>query len=323
MNQAIPVVPVLNERNGKWLLFLNGQKQEQPLRFRDEEDEDYYDDDDPDFDGPVIGVWEAEGYYLVRMDGMTSWGKHIEDYMPGVEGAKSICLPILQAAISALNAYLLLGEEHYLIHHNALIELYINCLGLTGGGGGGEDPCTGPCERDCETKDETLVNFKINDKTVFDNINNQAPSFESGFVFHADVIGISRNSLTGSVGPYTLKLVTRQYKRRDLLDCGLLRPCRSRWITVNYRIGLDWDQETFGSPYKIAWAEVDPGTSTQSHQQGLSAKFKVDDVEITATTTATISYTGSAIVLLGEQNVFYCDPIMRENNTGSITFRCD
>ncbi len=324
VNQVIPVVPVLNEQNAKWLLFQNGQKQEQPLRFRN----DYYDDDYPEFDEPVIGIWEAEGYYLVRMDGTTSWGTSIEDYMPGIEGQKSICLPNLQAELSALIPHTLLGRNgYYLIHHNTLVELYNNCLGLSileEENGGGGNPCPEQCERDCETRDETLVEFKINGSSVFNNINNQHPKFESGFVFHADLVGIVRNSLDGGIGVYTLKMVTKQYKKRDLLDCPLIGPCRGRWIRVNYRIGPDWDQRTFGSPYKIAWAEVDPGSSTQSYQTGIGATFKLDSLgQISVTSSTTISYTGSMIVLLGEQNVYYCDRIMADNSTNSITFRCN
>ncbi|MBX2928928.1 MAG: hypothetical protein KF852_13920 [Saprospiraceae bacterium] len=326
VNQVISVVPVLNERNGKWLLFRNGEKQETPVRFRDEE-EDYY--DDPEFEEPVIGVWDAEGHYLVRMDGQTSWGIHIDKYMPDrsdvTNAEKSLCLSLLQSALDALERYLVDNDEYHLINHQTLLQLYLDCLGLEGDDDEGDsDPCTEPCERDCETEDEILVDFKINGWSIFRSIDNQGPGgiFESKFVFHADVLGITRNSLDGSVGPYSLKLVTRQYRRRDLLNCDI-RPCQGRWLRQNYRIGLDWDEATFGSPYRISWAEVDPGQTTFSLQAGLSSKFKVDSVEVSATVGVTISYTGSAVVNLGDQNVFYCDPIMRENDTGSVTFRCN
>lgn len=110
------------------------------------------------------------------------------------------------------------------------------------------------------------------------------------------------------------------------MDCSGSAPCRGRFITANYRIWTDWDQEEFGSPYKVAWAEVDNGTTTVSLNLSFLAKFAVKlgnntTGEISTGVTAGISRTGAAIVLLGDAPVFYCDPILDNNNTGSITYR--
>ncbi len=330
VNQVIPIVPVLNEQNAKWLLFKNGQKQEQPLQFRN----DYYDDDYPEFDEPVIGIWESEGHYLVRMDGMTSFGISIENYMPGIEGQKSICLPTLQAELSALIPHTLLERNgYYLIHHNTLVELYNNCLGLVlleedgGGGGGGTftPPCAAPCQRDCETLPEMLEHFKINGWGVFENIRNQI--FENTYVFHGDVVDAVRNSF-GQITPHILKYVSVGLSKSDLLNCGR-GPCQGRWVSTNHGgngfflvWSTDWDLSNFGDPYYIDWAEVDNGSTTVSFGVGLNAKFKIgDNTEVGGTVNATISRVGSAIVQLGRQSVNYCEPIRKPIETGSVTFK--
>jgi hypothetical protein len=101
--------------------------------------------------------------------------------------------------------------------------------------------------------------------------------------------------------------------------------------SVNFRLWTDWKEDEIGNPYAIDWAEVDTGTKTTSLSFPLTAGFIIGGtvgtagtgVVITAGVTPSISRTGAAIVLLGNQSVFFCDPILMPNNTGSITFRCD
>ncbi len=264
---------------------------------------------------PTLGVWDAESTYLVDEDGYTTEGIEINDFMPVVEGRD--CESIFQRAQDALNLYTVNGIPFYLTRHNVLIAQYEICLG-GGNTGGGGNPCTLPCERDCETLDETLVSFKINGWSVFTNIRNQL--FETRYVFHGDIMNATRNTF-GIVSPFTAKFVSPSLKKGDLLNCSGV--CDGRWQNANFRIFRDWNLKEFGEPYKVDWAEVDNGTTTASLSFPMSVKFKVDAVEVNAGITPSISRVGSAIVSLGNSLVFYCDPTMMENNTGSVSFRCN
>lgn len=83
----------------------------------------------------------------------------------------------------------------------------------------------------------------------------------------------------------------------------------------------------FGDNYKINWSEVDDGSTTTGVSSPLSAKFTIGTgpakVEVSAGLNFTYQKTIGPVVELGEQNVYYCHLVNRENNTGSITFRCD
>ncbi len=285
--------------------------------------------EDTELEDPTLSVWDAESYYLIQADGMTYEGPHVREYMPrivaGPDGPGGPgdpppgddCGMLLQMALSALDTYEVTGQTFYLIQHNVLLEMYIDCLGL-GGGNGDPDPCTEPCERDCEVIDETLKEFKINGWQVFTNIRNQL--FENKYVFHGDVLAATRNSL-GTITPHSGKYVSPAFKKGDLLDCNP-SPCQGKWKTANYRIWTDWKQDEFGSPYFVDWAEVDNGTTTFNLSFPFTAKFKLSDtVEISAGVTVGFSRTGAAIVGLGSAPVFYCDPIMMANNTGSVTYK--
>lgn len=282
-----------------------------------------------ELENPTLSVWDAETYYLLSADGMTYDGPHIGNYMPRIVGAPEgpggpgdpnggECDYLLEQALNAMTAYEVTGQYFYLVEHNTLLEMYIDCLGLGGGGGGDPDPCTEPCERDCETLDETLVEFKINGWQVFTNIRNQL--FENKYVFHGDVLAATRNSF-GAVVPHAGKYVSPTLKKGDLLDCSP-SPCQGKWKTANYRIWTDWKQDEFGSPYFVDWAEVDNGSTTFNLSFPFTAKFKLSDtVEISAGVTVGFSRTGDKIVALGNAPVFYCDPILMANNTGSVTFK--
>lgn len=268
-----------------------------------------------ELEDPTLGVWDAESTYLIDVDGYTTTGVEIDDLMPMVEGRD--CEAIFQSAQNALNLYSVNGIPFYLTRHNTLIQQYEICLGLGGGGGGGT--CTLPCERDCETLDETLTSFKINGWGVFTNIRNQ--SFETKYVFHGDIVNATRNTF-GAISAYTGKYVSLSLKKGDLLDCNGV--CEGKWQTPNYRIFRDWDLKEFGEPYRIDWAEVDNGVTTTSLSFPMSVKFKVPGIgEVSTGITPTISRTGAAIVPLGNAPVFYCDPINMVNNTGSVSFRCN
>jgi len=87
--------------------------------------------------------------------------------------------------------------------------------------------------------------------------------------------------------------------------------------------GTDWDQSDFGSPYYIDWSEEDNGTQTVGISFPFVAKFKIGPLDASAGVTLSISHTSGSTVALGNQPVFYCDPIMSLNDTGSLVFRCN
>ena len=276
---------------------------------------------------PTLTVWNAEISYLIDMDGYTPTGNDIDNSMPsgppppGGQG----CEEIYQEAINMQNAYTVSGYTFFLVLHDQLIAAYNLCLGnIATGGASGGGGCTKPCPRDCETLEETLVDFKINGWGVFTNI--RRSWFEDYFVFHGDVLGIERNSLNGTVQGFAKKFVSTSYKKGGLLNCG--NPCEGRFKLENYLIRPDWDLAEFGDRYKISWSEVDDGSTTQGFSIPLSAKFKikipgVGETEISQGVTFSFQKTIGPVVELGSQDVFYCHEINRENNTGSITFRCN
>lgn len=194
-NSVVPqVAAVLEGASYSYRIFKGSEEKEIQINFRNDIDDeyDYYEDDDL-FDGPTLGVWEAEIHYLVKTDGMTTWGKHVDDYMPENGTPKSLCAPLLEQALAALGAYEVNGQQFHLIEHRQLLQLYLDCIGAGGNSGGGNPPCAEECERDCETEREHLENFRINGWRVFQNIRNQF--FENWYVFHGDVVGAQRNSL--------------------------------------------------------------------------------------------------------------------------------
>ena len=270
-------------------------------------------------DDPTLGVWDAEGAYLVDEDGFTPGGSDINGSMPSPPFTVD-CDDIYLQAISALNAYDVGGGEYYLMQHNTLIGLYNDCINGSGPSGGGTGTsCTQPCARDCETIDEELVDFKINGWGVFTNIRNQI--FETKYVFHGDLVGVTRNTF-GTQAQLPGKFVSTTQSKGSLLNCSGV--CQGKFISTGsplFRIWRDWNLGELAEPYHISWAEVDPGETTVSLSFPLTAKFKVGPIEIGAGITPSISRKGNAIVPLGSQPVFYCDEIRRENNTGSLTFR--
>jgi hypothetical protein len=278
---------------------------------------------------PVLGVCAAEASYLVDGAGTTIDGVKLSDLLSTLPEGKNLG-DILPNFISDEQRYTVKGNEYYLIGHGPIADAVNALIIEEGDGGGGEyppgggnppgdGPCNEPCARDCETLPEMLVDYKINGWSVFQNIRNQP--FETKYVFHGDVSTALVNSL-GTVSPFTIKYVSGVWKKGDLLDCSP-SPCQGKWKKANFAIGPDWDMAQMASPYFVSWAEVDPGTTTVSFGIPTTVKFKVGPVELSTGITFGVSRTGAAIVDLGRLAVFYCDPIMKQNNTGSITFRCN
>ena len=281
---------------------------------------------------PVLVIYDSEIHYLVREDGVTFDGVDIGKYMPSgppidlrgdpIEPPFD-CWYYFVGAQAAYQVYIITGIRYYLVLHDDLLEAYYDCLDRGDNNGDDDPPCDEPCERDCEQNDEHVVRFKINGWNVWDKIHNQP--FEKKYIFQGHVLGIAINSL-GT--PYTIDypFSTGTYKKSDILDCSnhSSHPCIGIWKAINYRWWTDWKEDIVASPYQVTWAEVDTGKKTLSSNLGLSVSYKVD-TNITKTLSSTIgySYTGAEIVELGTAPVFYCDPIMMENNTLSITFKCD
>ncbi len=274
---------------------------------------------------PSLGVWDAEGYYLITANGTFLSGISIDEVFPQFLDE---CSELLEAAITALQNYYNTGLEFYLVSHENLLSIYNHCMGLDDDDGGGNgDPCEEDCERDCEDLDEHLVDFKINGWGVFKNIRNQP--FENKYVFHGVWLAATRLDFGSSdLGPLQqrdLRYVSPVLKKGDILDCSS-RPCQGKWIKsgLPFRLWTDWMREELGSPYVIDWSEVDNQRITIGGSIAIAPKFKLsEELEITTTYTFSFQWVGELTVLLGSQQVFYCDPILKPNNTGSVTFRCD
>jgi hypothetical protein len=295
--------------------------------------------DEPD--EPTLGVWDAESTYLIDAGGLTPGGTNIDEFMPIIEDGDP-CEDLFTRAMSALNSYQVTGITYYLLRHNMLLAIYqTDCLGGNGGGGnGGAAACVAPCERDCETLDESIKDFRINGWQVFTNIRNQW--FESRYVFHGDLTSGIRNSLitnTIVVSPFVQRFVSQAFKKGDLLH-GCSGVCDGTFKDANFRFSPDWDEAVLGSPLTINWSEVDPSEQTFSFSVGVGVGFKTGpraapiaagngttipgprtgNVTLTPSFNTSFSTKGAAIVQLGSQPVFYCDPLSTDYNTGSVTF---
>jgi len=121
-----------------------------------------------------------------------------------------------------------------------------------------------------------------------------------------------------------LKYISPALKKGDLLDCSP-SPCVGKWVTAGlpYRIWTDWNLSEIASPYVIHWSEVDNVQTSATIGFPMSASFKFEDVGVSMGVNASMTIVGEKTVLLGSAPVFYCDPIMAINNTGSVQFRCN
>ncbi len=290
---------------------------------------------------PVLFLFDAENHYLINYEGRTFEGIDVDSIMPrgGGDPPTSIheCWHYYLESQQAIESYILtqdgILQQYYLAEHNKLIQKYMECLNLFGVTVFTTD-LENPCQRDHEILDEQLVDFKLANKNVYETIKNQAG--EKKFVFHGDIILVFR-SLDGVITTQTKKVVTPTYRFDDLLgNCTLSvlqnsigGECFPIYLNQNYRIWTDWKMNNLGSPYNVVWSEVDNQTITNYVKFPFSSSFKVKDpitgLEDTYTAGIEVGYSkvGTNTVELGNQNVFYCDPIIMENNTGSIVFRCN
>lgn len=290
----------------------------------------------------TLVVKNAEIYYLFNSSGVSIKGNNIAQYIPS-SGQAIKDAADRQNLINEINpanftSYTINNSTYYLINHNDLLQKFSNILGPNPYYGFVDlncvhcprppvdtvviRDCVKPCERDCEDEDEHLVKFKINGWGVYKTIDNQGPWgwFERYFVFRAQfLLGVNNN---GEPFGFSPKLVTRSYKKDDLLDCDP-DPCRGRDLYVNYRIWTDWDKNELGDPYAVQWYEYDQGSTTVGFTIPLEVTFGTDSFKVTTGVDFSYSITGDKIVDLGNQRVFYCDDIMKANDTGSITFYCD
>jgi len=284
---------------------------------------------------PTLNIIDSEIYYLVKSDGKTNRNTNIDDYMPKGSSVTTIlnCSNFTNSISNNLvNSFSICGNSYKLFEHDEILQMYIDCFNLNtppyvnGDGPGGEgvgptgNPCTKPCARDCETLDETLVNFRIKNWQVYKAIANRF--WETKFIFHGKIIG-AINYSNGTASSHPGRYVSGVRKRGDLLNCSGV--CTGIWQTANYRIWTDWDESNFGSPYWIDWSEEDNGTQTVGLALPFSTTFKVKigglEVATTYGFTASLSQTSASTVTLGIAPVFYCDPIMRINDTGSLQFK--
>jgi hypothetical protein len=280
-------------------------------------------------ENPTLVVWEAERHYLINKNGMTTKGVHIRDFMPkvyqnGLSG-RNDCDNIWSQAIQALNVYDTGGDYFYLVEHNRLLEEYYNCVNANNSNnnnnnnnGSTTNSQVPGCPRDNEFKDEQLAAFKINGYSVWDNID--GGFWETTFIFHADISVAFRNSL-GTISSSPLKFVSLGFSKSDILDCSN-SPCIGKLKGAFFRIGPDWDQAFMANPMTISWSEVDDGTTTIGLNGSLGVSFAATKTLPAVSSTLGISFsqTTAAIVQLGSQNVFYCDPLKQAYDTGSITF---
>ncbi len=314
INEVPNVVSVMNTRDlSKGEYFIFDSKGDEKLAPRGNEPEN-----------PTLVVWEAERHYLINKKGMTTKGVHIRDFMPkvyqnGLSG-RNDCDNIWSQAIQFLNVYDTGGDYFYLAEHNRLLNEYYGCVNANNNSNN-NGPTTNTqvpsCPRDNEFKDEELAAFKINGYSVWDNID--AGFWETTFIFHGDISVSFRNSL-GTISSSPLKFVSEGFSKSDILDCS--NSCVGKLKGAFFRIGPDWNEVFMSSPMTISWSEVDDGTTTIGLNGSVTVSFAAGGLLPSVSTTRGISFsqTTAAIVQLGSQNVFYCDPLKLANNTGSITF---
>lgn len=276
---------------------------------------------------PVLAIYDAEIHYLINEEGITFDGTDIDSLMPRGFGNspnnnRYDCWKYWFEAQSALEETWWITvdgvrRQFYLVEHGKLLKAYYECLGITTTTGSYPPPSDKPCQRDYEEYDEHLMAFRLSKPSVHKAIKNQV--FEIYFIFHADMLGLTRNSF-GTVGTYNVKYVSPPLEKWDLYNMfnGI-----TFWIKPNFRFYTDWKLDVMGSPYQVKWAEVDGGTTTFNLKFGLAAEFKVGSSKVTGSGEIGYSYTGSQVVDLGSQSVYYCDVIGKINDTGSIQFTCD
>ena len=300
--------------------------------------------------GPVLAIMDAEIHYLINAEGYTHRGIPIKSYLPNRIDPRDApppppeddCIELLLEAMDAMEAYLVNGQEFWLIEHNLLLKMYLDCLNDLDDPDNPGAPCEEDCERDCEEKSEHLVKFRMHDNNVFYNIDNQGPLgiWETRYVFHCDVLA-ARLLSNGEISPHHKKIVTGALTIDDLYEYHykwVVLPFppfymqwkvldKPKWVPLSEaggRWASDWKLYDIGTPVWYDWHEVDNGVTETNLEIKLTAKFiKKDEQEITGEATIGYNFKGDKIVELGKTYVDYCSPINTLHSTESVDFYVD
>ena len=166
-------------------------------------------------------IWVKKSETLVaihRSTKLTFEGESLERILPGNRGLDGMPEFVVCEEMWAQIQYM---EQTYdpiypdqwpiwlLIEYNTLLNQYsVFCVDPPGGGG---DPCTEPCQRDCVVADEILVKFRISGWNAFQTIQNQP--WERRYKFRCWV-----PIFNASNSPILIKeIITHKYKKKDLL----------------------------------------------------------------------------------------------------------
>ena len=258
-------------------------------------------------------IWEAEGYYLIDKKGMTTKGVHIRECMPKAPSTltgRNDCDALLQSAYEAMDAYEMGGGRRFLTQHNSLLSQYNACINAGSTGSNNPPSCTLPCERDCVVNDEIMDWYKVNGWQGYQTFS--GPFWETSYIFHckATFLNVLPN---GQFSPIEATHVTTSWSKGDLLDCSGF--CVGKTKSANgFRIMNDWVKNSRSENINLQWVEVDDVTFK------ITPKFKVFGVEVSIFEFG-FKISSDPIVDLGSQNIFYCDPIQREYDTGPLTFK--
>lgn len=282
------------------------------------------------FDGVAsptsFSIWVKKSETLVainRTTNLTFEGQNLAEILPGRRDTNGVpeflpCETLLMEIEAIDYDYDGISQTEWpnwlLVHYNLLLDEYAKfCVDPTGGGGG--NPCTEPCERDCVEADEILVKFRITGWNAFQIIKNRA--FERWFRFRCIVPVLDPNNAAIA----SVEIFTYKYKKGDILDCNP-SPCVGRWLTLDQRIWENWVLSEVRSPMQYIWVEDDSNTLTTSVSTGITPKLtvKVNDVafEFTGPTfNITQSTISPSVQPLGSSPVFYCDPANAPGTTYS------
>lgn len=272
-----------------------------------------------DHDAPSsFTIWVKKSETLVainRATKLTFEGEVIERILPGRRGLDGmpefdVCEELWSEIQTIESWYAPLSPDQWpawiLVDYNALLEEFLILCDDTSGGGGGIDPCTEPCQRDCAVADETLVKFRISGWNAFNTIRNQP--FEKWYKFRCWVPMIDASNAPIAI----VEIITKRYKKKDLLDCNP-SPCVGKWLTIDQRIWQDWKLTEVRNIMQYLWFEDDDKNITFSLSAGVTPKlkFKVGDVEVELSGPSFnvgLVQSFPAFLTLGTSEVFYCDP---------------
>lgn len=271
-----------------------------------------------------FSIWVKKSETLVainRTTNLTFEGQNLAEILPGRRDTNGVpeflpCETLLMEIEAIDYDYDGISQTEWpnwlLVHYNLLLDEYAKyCVDPTGGGG---TTCTEPCERDCVEADEILVKFRITGWNAFQTIKNRP--FERWFKFRC--MGPILDPNNGVIA--ILDIITKKYKKKDLLDCG--NPCSGRWLTLEQRIWKDWKLSEVRDPMQYIWFEDDDTNTTTTISSGITPTItiKVDDVSFAfsgPTFNIGQSSLSPALLSLGSSQVFYCDPANAPGTTYS------